>query len=119
MVNSLNGTGGYFNNAGVLCAPTIPSFASDGKATVFGNSGVGIVYGPGQNNWDMSLAKSTIVGGIREGATLQFRVVLFNAFNHAQFSNPAVANPTTTTFGQITSMSVSPRIMQLGLKYSF
>jgi hypothetical protein len=46
---------------------------SDGKATGYGNSGVGIILGPGQFNWDMSLVKTTTVGGLREDATLQFR----------------------------------------------
>jgi hypothetical protein len=80
---------------------------------------MGIVSGPGQFNWDMSLTKSTKVGGIREDAMLQFRTEFFNAFNHPQFSNPAVTDVSKGTFGQITSSSVNPRLIQFALKYIF
>ena len=52
----------------------------------------------------MSLAKMTKVGGVREGATLEFRAEFFNAFNHPQFSNPAVAVRTAATYGEIASV---------------
>jgi hypothetical protein len=67
----------------------------------------------------MSLVKTTRVGGIREDATLQFRTEFFNAFNHTQFSNPAVTDVSKGTFGQITSTSVNPRLIQFALKYLF
>ncbi len=73
---------------------------------------------PGQNNFDISLAKNTVVGGIHEGAALQFRAEFFNAFNHPQFSNP-VTNFASAAFGQITSTSVNPRLIQFALKYNF
>jgi hypothetical protein len=60
----------------------------------------------------------TKVGGLREDATLQFRTEFFNAFNHAQFNNPAV-NVALGSFGQITSTSVNPRLIQFALKYAF
>ena len=103
---------GYLNGKaqGVLCAP--PAI---GNGTGFGNMGGGAVLGPGQNNWDMSLAKSF---AIREGQSLQFRSEFFNAFNHAQFSNPTTV-ASAPNFGQISTTSVSPRIIQLALKYLF
>jgi Carboxypeptidase regulatory-like domain/TonB-dependent Receptor Plug Domain len=101
---------GYLTKAGVLCAvPTI------GNGTGFGNMGGGAVLGPGQNNWDMSLAKSFT---IREGQSLQFRSEYFNTFNHAQFSNPTTV-ASAPNFGQISTTSVSPRIIQLALKFLF
>ena len=109
-----SGGPGFFNNAGVFCgAPTI------GNGTDFGNSGAGIELGPGQLNFDISLVKNTRVGGIREGAVLQLRAEFFNAFNHAQFSNPGTAVSSAATFGVITSDSVSPRLIQFALKYQF
>jgi len=101
---------GYLTKAGVLCA--VPSI---GNGTGFGNMGGGAVLGPGQNNWDMSIAKSFT---IREGQSLQFRSEFFNTFNHAQFSNPTTA-ASAANFGQISTTSVSPRIIQLALKYLF
>jgi hypothetical protein len=107
---------GYLNKA-AFC--TTPVLGNDGVATGYGNSGLGTLLGPGQFNWDMSLVKTTTVGGLREDATLQFRTEFFNAFNHAQFNNPAVVDVSQSTFGQITSTSVNPRLIQFGLKYAF
>jgi hypothetical protein len=85
----------------------------------YGNSGVWhysrarpiqLGYGAGQDDQ---------VGGLREDATLQFRTEFFNAFNHPQFNNPAVVDVSKSTFGQITSTSVSPRLLQFALKYAF
>jgi hypothetical protein len=66
----------------------------------------------------MSMTKTTVVGGIREGATLQFRSEFFNTFNHAQFNAP-VTNVAAGNFGSITSTSVNPRLIQFALKYIF
>ncbi len=110
VTSGLTGGTGYFNKTGVICpAPTI------GIGLGFGNLGGGVVIGPGQVNFDTSLAKNFT---IREGQTLQFRSEFFNLFNHAQFGNPNLS-AAQTTFGQITSTSVSPRVIQLALKYSF
>ncbi len=112
-LGGLSGGPGYWSS-GVFCsAPVI------GNGTDFGNSGVGIALGPGQFNFDVSLVKNTRVGGIRESATLQIRAEFFNAFNHPQFNNPGTAISTPTTFGVITSESVSPRLIQFAMKYVF
>jgi hypothetical protein len=103
---------GWFNKAAF--AP----FASSSN-NGYGNSGYGSVLGPGQFNWDISLVKTTKVGGIHEDASLVFRTEFFNAFNHAQFSNPGSVDLTSSTFGQITSSSVNPRLIQFALKYVF
>jgi hypothetical protein len=84
-------------------------------ATGFGNSAIGSVMGPGQNNWDFSLMKTT---KITEGLSFQFRTEFYNIWNHAQF-NPPVNNVADTTFGQIQSSSVPPRIMQFAVKFLF
>ena len=92
--------------------------------TLYGNSGPGIVLGPGQFNFDISVLKTT---RIRESQTIQFRAEFFNAFNDPQFTNPnsgqgsiySLPNFAAGNFGQITSTSVNPRIVQLALKYIF
>ena len=91
------------------------SCATSGGATGFGDSAVGSIMGPGQNNWDLSLQKNT---KITEGLTVQFRTEFYNIWNHAQF-NPPVNNLADATFGQIQSSSVPPRIMQFALKLLF
>ena len=66
----------------------------------------------------MSLVKTTVVGGLREDATLTFRTEFFNAFNHPQFS-PPVVSASASNFGQINSSSVNPRLIRFALKYAF
>lgn len=57
---------------------------------------------------------------IWEYGTLEFHVDAFNLFNHAQFNLPIGDDVNTpSTFGQITSTSVTPRVMQFGLKYLY
>jgi hypothetical protein len=123
---------GYFNTAAFASMPVLnaPALGCGGVGqgtcgTGFGNSGYGILSGPGQNSYDISLSKMTTVGGIREGATLQFRAEFYNAFNHPQFTNPSGSNQTAfvataaSSFGKITSLSVNPRLVQFALKYTF
>lgn len=97
---------------------TLSNNTTDLKATLYGNSGTGIVLGPGQFNSDIVISKNTKVGGLRKEANLEFRAEMFNAFNHAQFSAPS-AVVSSAAFGTITTTSVSPRIVQFALKYTF
>ncbi len=73
--------------------------------------------GPGINNFDMALLKST---DITENTKLQFRAEAFNIFNHAQFTNPngLVNNTGQGGFGYVTGAN-EPRIMQVALKFLF
>ncbi len=106
---------GYFNSA-AFCAPpaTGDELPPNQKATGYGNSSVGFILGPGQNNTDLSLSKNF---ALRE-SKLELRLEFFNAFNHAQF-NPPDQSVTDGTFGNITSTSVNPRLIQFAVKYSF
>jgi hypothetical protein len=106
-------TNGYFNTA-AFTAPLV--IGSDGVATAYGNSGLGIIRGPGQFNWDTSLIKNMKVG---ERKSVQFRAEFFNVLNHAQFGNPGTARSTSATFGVINTTIGNPRIIQLGLKFLF
>jgi hypothetical protein len=103
----------YFNLSCI--SPTWPVIGSDGRATDFGDSGVGIVTGPGQHNFDIVLAKAT---PIREAMTLIFRAEFFNAFNTPQFDNPGTTFG-NSDFGVISGLSTNPRIVQLVLKLTF
>jgi hypothetical protein len=84
-------------------------------ATLYGSSGLGIILGPGNVNWDTSILKTT---HITEKTTIQFRTDFFNILNHPQFSNPGVEQ-NTNTFGVITTTSTNPRIVQFALKFLF
>jgi len=107
--------GGYFNAA---CFTSPPIIGADGIGTAFGNSGTGIVDGPGQTNLDLSLSKTVIVNWPIENSSIQFRAEFFNALNHPQFANPDT-NFTSPTFGVISSTAINPRVIQLALKLAF
>jgi hypothetical protein len=112
----------YFNKGCIMRdsagAAVWPIVGSDGVATGFGHSGVGIVFGPGQNNSDVAIIKRTSLGRLRENANIEFRSEFFNAFNTPQFSNPGT-NVSSATFGVISSTAVNPRIIQFALKLNF
>jgi hypothetical protein len=118
-IQSKIGTGGavnYFNKA-CITTPAVSPFAT-GTGTGFGTLGAGIVRGPDQANWDMSLSKRFSVRWPNEIANVMFRADFFNVFNHTQFANPSTSFG-TGTFGEITATSVNPRIIQLALRYNF
>jgi hypothetical protein len=109
-----SGGSGYLNMSAFCMPPEAPN-SPDGS-TLFGDAGPGVLLGPGQFNFDISLVKTT---HITERQQVIFRTEFFNAFNHAQFSNPFLAVDTPSTFGQINTTSVGPRIIQFALKYIF
>jgi hypothetical protein len=109
---------GYFNK-NAFCAPPaiwdgIGTDPINDYPTTYGNSSVGFILGPGQNNTDLSVNKHFAI----KEAKVELRMEMFNAFNHAQFSNPDtnVPNP---RFGSIVSTSVNPRLIQFALKFSY
>jgi Carboxypeptidase regulatory-like domain/TonB-dependent Receptor Plug Domain len=105
----------YFNKT---CFTPLPKIGPDPFTTGFGNSGVGIVTGPGQINTDLAIIKKFAVRWPVEAANLEFRTEFFNVFNHAQFADPDT-NFSSATFGKIQTTAVNPRVMQFALKYSF
>ena len=80
----------------------------------FGTLGRNSIRGPGINNWDLSITKTTTIS---EHKSVEFRAEFFNAMNHVQFLNPDTAG-FSPTFGQITS-DRGPRIIQFGLKFYY
>jgi len=99
----------YFNTAAFAVPPN----------NVQGNAGPGIIRGPGQNNWDISLAKTF---KLKDPLNLEFRSDFFNAFNHTQWNAVSVTYPfdpnTNIPFGQIEGAR-DGRIIQLALKLIF
>ena len=82
-----------------------------------GNARRRIFYGPGNENFDLTLQKNV---RLSEAKSLEFRVEAFNAFNHTQFYGPAsvdgqVEDP---NFGQIVS-AAAPRLIQVAAKFKF
>ena len=112
----------YFNPA---------AFSAPAYGTV-GNASRDSLTGPGYNNLDLSLAKTT---KLSEQARIQFRAEFFNVLNHTNLGTPAetvfssgptqgtAANQTATvtlspTAGVVTSAATTRQI-QLGLKLLF
>jgi len=107
--------GGYLDPAGFTSAPEVPNGTSSAD-TDFGNSGVGLVRGPGQHNLDMALERSI---PIVESQSLRIRGEFFNLTNTPNFANPNNTVSSGASFGIITATSNNPRIIQLALKYQF
>ena len=101
----------YFNASAFCAPPTI------GNGTGYGNSSDGVVRGPMQDNSDFTVSRLFPLGR-SEKRNLDFRAEFFNAFNHAQFSDPGTGFG-NGGFGQIQSTSVAPRIIQFAAKVSF
>jgi hypothetical protein len=80
----------------------------------FGNARRRFFHGPGSDDTDFALAKST---SILDGKELQVRAEAFNVFNHAQFFGPGSVegNVGSADFGQIVS-SAAPRLMQVSAR---
>ena len=84
----------------------------------FGNSGNGVIFGPGLNNFDLTFMKNTVVAVRDTPVTLQFRAEFFNAFNHPSFGDPR-ARVGTPQYGVIRSTRTNGREIQLALKLIF
>ena len=116
---------GYLNAAAFTRAPEAPNGTSLADQD-FGNSGVGIVRGPGQHSVDAAVERSF---PIAEANSLRLRAEFFNLTNTPQFGNPntslgysdpTLPNPSPSpTFGKITSTNANPRIIQFALRYQF
>jgi hypothetical protein len=84
-------------------------------AGTFGNAPRNQMYGPGQYQWDIALFKNVRVSGQR---AFQFRAEVFNFLNHANLNNPNT-DPTSSTFGRVTTKDGSRRDIQLSLRFLF
>ena len=72
--------------------------------------------GPGWAFMNVSLFKTVTV---KEKYNAQFRAEAFNLSNTPLFLQPALSISNPATFGHITSQDNYPRIIQLGLRFSF
>jgi hypothetical protein len=90
------------------------AFAQPAPGT-FGNTPINAVKGPGQ--WTINFALSRNVN-VTKAQTVELRLEAFNLLNHFNWGNPAT-NLNLGTFGRITTIQGTPRILQFGLKYGF
>jgi hypothetical protein len=93
------------------------SLFSEENLGQLGNAKRRMFYGPGIENFDMTLEKDV---RFTDARSLALRLEAFNAFNHAQFYGPAsvdgqIEDP---NFGQIVS-AAAPRLVQVAARFSF
>ncbi len=115
--------GGFFNtgafvtsrprldgtSVGVVNNPTFDPNAP------FGNTPRNFLTGPGQKNIDFSIIRFI---PFTERIRGEIRAEMFNVFNWVNYANP-VSNIALGNFGQITSASTGPRVIQFGFKLGF
>jgi hypothetical protein len=82
----------------------------------WGTAGYDCVYGPGRDNWNISLFKKFVISESR-GSNLELRFESFNTWNHRQW-NSVSSGYGNSNFGNVTGAS-DPRVFQLGAKLYF
>ena len=82
-----------------------------------GNAKRRMFYGPGIDNFDLTLQKTVKV---RESGSIEVRAEMFNAFNHPQFYGPAAVDGQVEDphYGSIIS-AAAPRLIQMVGKVHF
>ena len=101
--------------------PPASAFTATPAFGVVSNVGRNFWYGPGMDNWDFVLAKTT---SITERFKLQLRLESYNVFNHVHFQKPD-SNLFSPIFGQSTVQvgqndgSTGARQIQIGAKLVF
>lgn len=80
----------------------------------FGNAGRNIVRQAGINNWDISVFKQF---RFQERYRLQYRLELYNAFNHTQWAG-YFSSFGSRNFGYVNAAR-DARVVQMGLKFFF
>ena len=99
------------------------AFAQPAPGT-FGNMRRNSLVGPRYSSVDLSVSRQVRVVPTH---TLELRVEAFNVLNTFNWGDPAeglfgsgaFANLNSRLFGSITTQAGSPRIIQLGVKYTF
>lgn len=111
---SYPGTIGEFFNTSGFSSPAIGQW---------GNLAKGALYGPGRDNWNLSMFKNFLISESR-GTRFELRVETYNTWNHTEFNNVSTgasfnsAGQISNNFGQVTS-TWDPRVFQLGAKFIF
>ncbi len=95
-----------------------PIFTQPAAGTFVHQKGVrDAIYGPGFEDWNLGLYKQF---AFNERHGLQFRAEAFDVNNHPNWTTTsAMFNPTSSSFGKVTSKTTLSRNLQLSLRYYF
>jgi hypothetical protein len=122
--NSTNGARMLWLGGTDFARPALPRPSGVVEQIYWGNVGVGILRGPGINNWDMRVTRRFRLSE-KGSRSLEFRGEFFNFPNHTQFSGLDTVARFDATGAQINTMflqpsgSRRPRQIQFVLKLSF
>jgi hypothetical protein len=117
----------WFNPA-VVTQPNLSQLSANNQPGMFGYMGSNVLTGPGTNNWDMTLQKNIALPWVNgEHSNLQFRLETFNTFNHPQWNSINAGCSGSIGFGQPCTQlgngevngARSPRLIQMGMKFTF
>jgi hypothetical protein len=109
VANGLAGGDGWIN-ASCFTQPAAYTFGNEPRVDPS-------LRAQGIDNWDFAAFKHTTFGP-GEKLAFEFRVEIFNLFNHVQFAPPA-SSAGASTFGQITNQMNNPRLVQFAGKVVF
>ncbi len=101
------------DGSGFLINPAAFATPKDGE---FGSCAPRSFYGPGIQNFDLSLFKNF---KLTEGRRIEFRTEFFNALNRANFAQPRASFSTPASFGKVFGTRLEPRDIQFALKFQF
>jgi hypothetical protein len=102
----------FFNTAGFVTAAS-QQLASNYRTFPVRLSGARFDHYDSQ---DVSLLKDVYV---HERHHFQYRLEVYNVFNHPTGFTSPVTDPTNAAFGQVTAMNARVRQLQMGIKYLF
>jgi hypothetical protein len=108
-----------FGGAGHWFDPTV--FSQPAAGTLAPRGTRNVIYNPGFQSWNIALQKNFHVLPGHDNHVVTFRGEAFNFTNHPNWDN-ADANPTSGTFGQVTTKGgtyASERQLQFSLRYAF
>jgi hypothetical protein len=120
-----NGASWYPNRigSGKLAHPTVAEWFNTAAfvaptAGTFGDSRRNILYGPHFANFDMSVGKTFALSQTHDAWKLQFKLDMFDAFNHPNYGQPNASIGSGATVGTITS-NITNRQIQLAAVLRF
>jgi hypothetical protein len=110
--------------------------AGNNATGYMGDSPRGLMRGPGQSDWDISMVKSTRLVWLGEKGNFEFRAEVFNVLNHTNFAfpysnnynanfeaiqayNSGSGNDITPNAGLITNTLINSRQIQFAAKFEF
>jgi hypothetical protein len=125
----MNGTPtilGQFAGGAGAASPNQYFATTNGGAPIFTSPAAGTfnlqkgvrdeIYQPGFQDWNLGLYKKF---AFNERHGLEFRAEAFDINNHPNWSGVSSFNPTSSTFGKVTSKTGLARNLQLSLRYYF